>query len=425
MDTGSRLIFHIDVNSAFLSWESVFRLSQDPDALDLRTIPSAVGGDAKSRHGIVLAKSTSAKRYGVTTGEPLIQAYRKCPDLVVVPSRFDVYIESSKKLISLLEEYTPDIEKFSIDEAFLDMTETIHLFGSPVEVADRLRERIFRQLGFTVNIGIAPNKLLAKMASDFQKPDRTHTLFSDEIAEKMWPLPLRELFFVGESAAAKMERIGLHTIGDLAACDIRILKAHLGDKYAALIHQYANGIDPEPVEPKVPANKGYGNSITLSRDVSDHETACQVLLSLSETVGARLRADQVRCNCVCIELKDWQFRTQSHQMTLGSATDSTAVLYQSACKLLKESWDLTPVRLIGLRASRISEDSFEQMNLFETEKNRKLKDLEKAVDSIRGKFGTDSIKRARFLEEDALIDHAVGKQKHLSSPDPPEENRSL
>ncbi len=413
MQPDERIIFHIDVNSAFLSWESVYRLNQDPCALDLRTIPSAVGGDAKSRHGIVLAKSTPAKKFGVTTGEPLVQALRKCPELTVVPSRFDLYIDCSRKLIRLLEEYTPDIEKFSIDEAFLDMTETIHLFGEPVAVADRLRERIHRELGFTVNIGIAPNKLLAKMASDFEKPDRTHTLFAGEIKKKMWPLPIRELFFVGNAAAGKMERIGIHTIGDLAACDLRILKAHLGDKYATQIHKYANGIDHDPVSEKDPVNKGYGNSTTLSHDVSDYETACQVLLSLSETVGARLRADKVRCNCICVELKDWQFRTQSHQLTLDTATDSTATLYEHACRLLREFWDLTPVRLIGLRTSRISEDSFEQLSLFETEKSKKLKDLEKAVDSIRGKYGIDSIKRARFLEEDTLVDHAVGKQKHL------------
>lgn len=415
MSHKDRLIFHIDVNSAFLSWESVYRLQMDPDAPDLRSVPSAVGGDVSSRHGIVLAKSTPAKKYGITTGEPLVQAYRKCPELLVVPSRFDLYIQSSEQMMALLSEYTPDIEKFSIDEAFLDMTETIHLFGPPVETADRIRERIHRELGFTVNVGIAPNKLLAKMASDFEKPDRTHTLFSDEIPTRMWPLPIRSLFFVGGSAASKMERIGLHTIGDLAACSPDVLKMHLGSKYAVQIHQYANGVDEDPVAPRDPINKGYGNSITLSRDVSDYENAFQILLSLSETVGARLRADKVRCNSVCVELKDWQFHTQSHQITLGDATDSTAVLYQNACRLLREFWDQTPVRLIGLRASRISEDSFIQMNLFETEKSKKLKDLEKAVDSIRGKYGVDSVKRASFLKEDALVDHAVGKKKHLST----------
>lgn len=410
-----RLIFHIDVNSAFLSWESVYRLKQDPDSVDLRSIPSAVGGDSKSRHGIVLAKSTLARKYGVATGEPLASALRKCPSLTIVPSRFDFYIKCSQKLHHLLESYTPDIEKFSIDEAFLDMTETIHLFGEPEETADAIRRRIAGQLNFTVNIGISSNKLLAKMASDFEKPDRTHTLFPEEIQEKMWPLPLRDLFFVGSSAADKMNRIGLHTIGDMAACDERILKAHLGDKYGSQIHRYANGLDDDPVESREPANKGYGNRITLARDVSDFDTACQVLLALSETVGARLREEKVRCNCICVELKDWQFVNRSHQLTLDTPTDSTQVLYQNACRLLKEFWDLTPVRLIGLRTTRISEDSYEQLSLFETSQSRKMKELERAVDKIRGKYGIDSIKRASFLKEDALTDHAVSKKKHLHS----------
>lgn len=179
-----RIIFHIDVNSAFLSWESVYRLKQDPEALDLRTIPSAVGGDQASRHGIVLAKSTPAKTFGIVTGEPLAQALKKCPGLTVVPSRFDVYLDFSERLIHLLEEYTPDIEKFSIDEAFLDMTSTIHLFGEPLSVADKIWEQIRTELGFTVNVGISSNKLLAKMASDFQKPDRCHTLWEEEVPKR-------------------------------------------------------------------------------------------------------------------------------------------------------------------------------------------------------------------------------------------------
>lgn len=411
--TQERLIFHVDVNSAFLSWESVSRLKQNPDALDLRTIPSVVGGDAKSRHGIVLAKSTPAKKYGITTAETLASAVKKCPKLLIVPSRFDLYLQYSSDMFQLLSDYTPDIEKFSIDEAFLDMTETIHLFGEPMYVAEQIRKRIQNELGFTVNIGIAPNKILAKMASDFEKPDRTHTLFPDEIAEKMWPLPLRSLFFAGGAAVDKMERIGLHTIGDLAKCDKAIIQAHLGNKFGTMIHQYANGIDDSPVCEPEPVNKGYGNSITLPHDISDYDTACQVLLALSETVGARLREKKVSCNCVCVELKDWQFHRYSHQTTLSASTDSTAKLYQTACRLLKEFWDLTPVRLIGLRTSHISSETYEQMSLFETEQSRKLKNLEKAVDSIRGKYGIDSIKRASFLASDRVVDHAVSKKKHL------------
>lgn len=408
-----RLIFHIDVNSAFLSWESVARLREDPAALDLRTIPSAVGGDASKRHGIVLAKSTPAKAFGVATGEPLAQALRKCPSLVVVPSHYELYVSFSRKLIHLLEDYTPDIEKFSIDEAFLDMTETIHLFGSPAETADAIRRRVREELGFTVNVGIAPNKLLAKMASDFEKPDRTHTLFREEIPSKMWPLPIRDLFLVGGAAQRKMEAMGLRTIGDLARCDLELLKSQLGDKYSRQIHRYANGIDDEPVEERTAVNKGYGNRITLARDVSDTETACQVLLSLAETVGARLRADHVLCNQVCVELKDWRFHSSSHQGALQFPTDSTSVIYEEACRLLREFWDGTPVRLIGIRTGKISDHAFVQMSLFETEQDRKRLKMEQAVDQIRSRFGTDSIKRASFLKKDSLVEHAASRHKHL------------
>ncbi len=407
------LIFHIDVNSAFLSWESVYRLKMEPDALDLRTIPSAVGGDASSRHGIVLAKSTPAKKFGITTGEPLVQALRKCPELTVVPSRFDIYTEYSKALMDILSDYTPDIEKFSIDEAFLDMTSTIHLFGDPWTTANEIRERVYQELGFTVNIGIAPNKLLAKMASDFKKPNLCHTLYLEELPQKLWPLPVGELFFVGKSARNKLESFGINTIGQLAASDVELLKPLLGEKYAILIHDYACGIDNSPVEEREPVNKGYGNSVTLSRDIDDLESAFQVLLSLSETVGARLRADRVLCDCVCVEIKDWEFRTQSHQMTLNNSTDSTNVIYESACKLLQEFWDYRPLRLMGVRATKISDDNYTQLSLFEPEQNQKMKEMEKAVDQIRGKFGIDSIKRASFLQKDALVDHAASKTKHL------------
>lgn len=409
-----RLIFHIDVNSAFLSWESIYRLSKDPGALDLRTVASAVGGDAKSRHGIVLAKSTLAKEYGVQTGEPLVQALRKCPGLMVVPSRFDFYIQCSRRMMELLESYTPDHEKFSIDETFLDMTHTIHLFGPPLRTADEIRKRIRQELGFTVNIGIAPNKLLAKMASDFEKPDRCHTLFSEEIPRKMWPLPIRRLFFVGGSAQRKLENLGIHTIGQLAHSDLNLLKRHLGEKYALLIYHYANGIDDEPVAEREPVNKCYGNSVTLCRDVDDLPTADQVLLSLCETVGARLRAGQVTCQSLCVELKDWKFSTLSHQAALPEPTSTTSCLYGYACRLLRECWDGTPLRLIGVRAGKIQEEGCGQLSLFDTPDRQKKRELERAVDQIRSRFGVDSIKRASFLSEGTIVDHAASKRKHLN-----------
>lgn len=411
----TRTIFHIDVNSAYLSWESVYRLSKDPSALDLRAIPSIIGGDQKTRHGIVLAKSTPAKAFGIVTGEPVAQALKKCPSLTCVPSRFEIYTDFSESLIRILEEYTPDIEKFSIDEAFLDMTQTLHLFGEPVAVANRIRERVKAQLGFTVNVGVASNKLLAKMASDFQKPDLCHTLWDHEIPTKLWPLPVRDLFFVGGSAEKKLHSLGIHTIYDLAHCDLQVLRFHLGEKYAAQIHRYANGIDHDPVGEKEPANKGYGNSTTLSRDVEDYETAFQVLLALCETVGTRLRRNHALCGCVCVELKDWKFRSFSHQATLKSPTDSSTVLYENACRLLRDFWDLTPVRLIGVRATKVTGQEFVQLNLFDTQRNEKLEQMEKAIDSIRSKYGLDSIKRASFLNPDAIVDHALtrGSKKEI------------
>ena len=316
--------------------------------------------------------------------------------------------------MGLLEEYTPDHEKFSIDEIFLDMTETIHLFGEPLATACQIRERIKDELGFTVNIGISSNKLLAKMASDFEKPDRCHTLFPHEVPAKMWPLPIRELFFVGSAAQKKMEALGLHTIGQLAACDLELLKAHLGKRYAVLIHQYANGVDVDPVEERDPINKAYGNSVTLSRDISDYDNACQVLLSLCETVGAGLRADHVLCSNVCVELRDWEFRNHSHQMTLDGPTDSTSVLYECSCRLLKDFWDMTPLRLMGVRAGKINDGSFSQISLFDDPGLVKKKEFEKTVDKIRNKYGIDSIKRASFLQKDSIVDHAASKRKHLN-----------
>ncbi len=406
------IIFHVDVNSAFLSWESCNRLAFDPKAIDLRTIDAVIGGDSTSRHGIVLAKSTSAKRYGIVTGEPLSQAKNKCPNLVVVPPNFEIYNRCSEQLITLLYEYTPTLSQFSIDEAFLDMSKTWHLFGqTPLEVANKIRIRIEEELGFTVNIGIAPNKLLAKMASDFKKPNLCHTLFFDEIPTKMWPLPVEELFFVGPSAKNRFHMLGIHTIYDLAHSDLNILKHHIGNKYSQLIYDYANGIDEESVEVEEEKNKGYGNSITLARDVSDSSTAYQVLLALSETVASRLRTSKTSCSCITVEIKYADFRKKTHQKTLPDVTNSTNKIYEAACQLFDGFWDKSPIRLLGIRTTKLEENDFSQLSLFQTEKSEKLTKLDHAIDSIRNKFGTESVKRARFLKEDAICKHRLGKDE--------------
>lgn len=393
-----RIIFHVDVNSAFLSWEAVYRKEILGEILDLRTIPSAVGGDISKRHGIILAKSTPAKQYNIQTGEPIHHALQKCPGLVLVPPNHTLYEQSSRSLLNLLYQYTPDIEPFSIDEAFLDMTGACIGYDSPEDVAHIIKDTVKNKLGFTVNIGISTNKLLAKMASDFKKPDLVHTLFVEEIPLKMWPLPLEELFFVGRATSKTLHGLGLKTIGDIANTDVNILKAHIGNKHGQVIHNFAHGIDEDSVDSAVSPNKGYGNSTTLSQDVTDYKTANLILLSLSETVAARLRADDVKCSCITVEVTDYDFNHQSHQTTILSATNTTNAIYETACKLLEEFWNGSPLRLLGVRATKLSTEDYTQMNLFDMVKNEKLEKLDKALDSIRDRFGNDSVKRASFMD---------------------------
>jgi DNA polymerase-4 len=265
MDLKKRIIFHIDVNSAYLSWEALECLRKGC-TVDLRTIPSIVAGDPSKRHGIVLAKSIPAKKYGIVTGEPVFHAVKKCPDLVLIPPSHDVYARQSQAMTDLLLQYTPDIEKFSIDECFIDITGLRLMYGDdPIRLAHQMKNRIRDELGFTVNVGISDNKLLAKMASDFKKPDRVHTLFRDEIKEKMWPLPVSDLYMVGKASFAKFDMVGIKTIGDLANTNVDILEQQL-KKYGRMIWEYANGIDDSPVQSGEPEAKDLSNETTVSFD---------------------------------------------------------------------------------------------------------------------------------------------------------------
>lgn len=307
MSTEHRTIMHIDVNSAYLSWESVYRLQQG-DSLDLRTIPSAVGGDPVSRHGIVLAKSIPAKKYKIKTGESIFSALQKCPNLVIIPPRYDLYLQCSNSLIKLLEEYSPAIQRYSVDECFLDYTNMECHFGSPLSAAYEIKERIKKELGFTVNIGISTNKLLAKMASDFTKPDKIHTLYPHEIREKMWSLPVENLFMVGRATAPKLHRLGIYTIGELAKSDPKFLYQHL-KSHGILVWNFANGIEDSPVskEKSTPV-KGIGNSPTIAFDVTDRRTAHLILLSLVETVAMRLRSEECCAKLISVSIKTNEFR---------------------------------------------------------------------------------------------------------------------
>lgn len=401
-----RLIFHIDVNSAFLSWEAVYRLKHLGATVDLRDQISAVGGDAAMRHGIILAKSIPAKRFGIKTGESITEAKQKCPELILVPPNYGLYERSSTAFMDILHQYSPGVEQYSIDEAFVDMSGTEKLWGAPVITANRIREQIRNELGFTVNIGISSNKLLAKMASDFRKPDMVHTLFPIEIQEKMWPLPVSELFFVGHATSQKLFTLGIKTIGDLANTDPVIMRSHM-KKHGEVIWSFANGYDFSSVISESPPQKGYANSTTIAFDVTDASTAKLVLLALSETVSARLRKDSVKAEIIAIGIKDYTFNYSSHQRVLFSPTDITKEIHKITAELFDELWNGTPIRHLGIHTSRIKDFDFtRQLNMFDSEDYERLSTADRMVDSIRNKYGIDSVKRAVFLK--GSIDHMSG-----------------
>lgn len=402
------VIFHVDVNSAFLSWESVRRVKNGES--DLREIPAAVGGDRKKRHGVILAKSMPAKKYGVRTGESIMEATRKCPQLFLVPPDFGLYSVCSKAFIKILKQYSPAVEQVSIDEAFVDMTGMEALFGEPLEAAGKIRDQIFNELGFTVNIGISSNKLLAKMASDFEKPGKIHTLFQEEVPKKMWPLPVGDLYSVGRSTVKQLQLLGIRTIGDLAGTDVELLKRHF-KKHGEMIWNFANGRAVSIVEEETAPNKGYGNSTTIAFDVTEESTAKMILLSLTETVASRLRQAEVRAESVSVSIRDADFHNSSHQMLLSRPTNITYDIYEAACVLFDELWDGEPIRLLGVSTTRLIEkDAPEQLSFFDEEavkKKEKLEKLDAAIDTIRDRYGVDAVKRAAFVK--APVDHVTGK----------------
>ena len=390
-----RIIFHIDVNSAYLSWEAAYRL-QHGASVDLRDVPSAVGGDEASRHGIILAKSGPAKKYKIQTGESLMAAKQKCPELVIVPPHYDLYMQCSAALIRLLEEYSPDIQIFSIDECFLDYTNTEKLLGEPLALAYKIKERIKEELGFTVNIGISSNKLLAKMGGELEKPDKIHTLFPEEIAQKLWPLPVAELYMVGRATAPKLYKMGIYTIRDLANADPELLKYRL-KSYGQLIRNFANGIEESNVNTGVHVDvKGIGNSTTISFDVEDAKTAHMVLLSLVETVAMRLRHAKFCAQLVSVSIKTSEFTSCSHQRKFYIPTDSTMKIYDITCQLFDEIWSGGKIRHLGVRVSELCTNEFIQLSLLEKD-CQKQRQMDVAIDQIRMKYGSRAIIRSAFL----------------------------
>lgn len=382
-----RQILHVDVNNAFLSWTAISMLKKGSN-LDIRTIPAIIGGDESKRRGIVLAKSPIAKELGIKTAEPIYFAKQKCPDLQIFPSDFTIYRHYSNLLYQLLLEYTEKVERFSIDECFLDMTD--YLGNRTIfDVAKEISQRVKKEFGFTVNIGIATNKLLAKMASDFQKPDKIHTLFPQEIPTKMWVLPVSELFMVGKKTIPKLERMGIRTIGNLAKQDKTIL-IHKFGKFGKVMWEYANGIDASEVISQAEEPKGIGNSITLPKDIQNIEELSEVLLALAEQVAFRLRKQNKRAYVVNVQLKTKDFISYSHQKKLEVPTDSTKTIGNVAKALLQESYKGEPIRLIGVRVDNLCSKKEIQLSLFDTNKEKQEK-LDQTIDKLKEKYGYNTI----------------------------------
>lgn len=391
------LIFHVDVNSAFLSWEAARRVANGE--ADIRLIPSAIGGDREKRTGVVLAKSIPAKKYGIKTGEPIAMALRKCPDLFLAKPDFRLYEQCSKAFMDICREYAPVVEKYSIDECFLDMTGTSWLYPDAVAIAHTIKDRIRDELGFTVNVGIGDCKLLAKMASDFEKPDKVHTLFRSQIPQKMWPLPVRDLFTVGAATAGKLEKARIRTIGELANSDLAYIQRITGVKMGQQIYNFANGIDPSPVLSAPEEAKGYSISTTLEEDVITQQQAHGVLLALTDSVTARMRADGVKACCVAVSIRSNDFKTRSHQRKLMDPTDISREVYQISRQLFGELWDgHTPLRLLGISLTELTREEQPQLSLFPDEGREKARRLDKAYDAINSRFGALAIMRGSSVQ---------------------------
>lgn len=401
METKQRQILHVDVNNAFLSWTALDRLSQG-EKIDIREIEAVIGGDESKRAGIVLAKSMKAKIKGVYTGETLYQARLKCPNLQVFKGDYKSYKKHSNDLYKILLEYTEKIERFSIDECFLDMTDYLGN-DTLINKAYEINRRIKKELGFTVNVGVAHNKLLAKMASDFTKPDRVHTLFEEEIPSKMWTLNVSELFMLGRKTLPKLYNMRIKTIGDLAKQEKTEMIKKFG-KHGLLMWEYANGIDNLQVNYLREKPKGIGISVTLPRDICSKEEIEKVLLTLTEQVSYRLRRYDMYANVVNVQLRTKDFKDFSHQKKLISPTSNTKNIYVLAKELLNEMYKKgTFIRLIGLRVDNLIEKDEMQLSLFINEEDKRQEKLDKVVDELKDKYGYSSITRAGKLNSEEIV----------------------
>lgn len=392
-----RIIFHIDVNNAFLSWTAVDLLNKGYK-YDIRNSYAVIGGDESARGGIVLAKSTPAKKLGIYTSETLYSARKKCRVLKIYPPNYKLYSEMSNKLFLLLSKYSPDIEIASIDECYMDYGKVKNMYGDELEFAYKLKQEIKDTLGFTVNIGIANNKLCAKMASDFSKPDKIHTLYEYEIEEKMYPLKIDELFGVGKKTAPKFHDLGIHTIGDLAKADINKLTKYFKNQAISYIN-IAKGIDNSLVVSDASIPDSISNETTLNKDVSNKQELYQYLLALSEIVGVRIRKQKKYASVIAVILKDRYFKRRTHQKKLVNPTNITNEIYNFSKQIFDEMWDGEAVRLIGVRLDGLTDNAHFQTSLFEDSETReKQEQIDIVVDNLKEKYGYKIIKKAGLID---------------------------
>lgn len=386
-----RIIFHIDVNNAFLSWTAILLLKQGYKT-DIRTLPSIIGGDESKRHGIVLAKSPIAKKYGIKTAETLYEARKKCPSIQIYPPTHEWYYEISKQFHEYLKKFTPNTLKYSVDEAFMDMTGMDYIYEDYVKLAYDIKEDIKRRFGFTVNVGIANNMLCAKMASDFEKPDKVHTLFEDEVKKKMWPLPIEDLFMVGKKTSSKLRELGIDTIGKLATQELSYLNKYFKNQAQFLLDS-ANGIDESKVEKAISKTESISTTETLVKDVSDKEELEEILFRQTDDVARQLRRREKYCNVVAIIYKNSNFKSYSKQIKLDNATNNTNEIYKVVLHLLDISFREEPIRLIGVRLSDFCKEKVQQVSLFDREEKEDTSDdnFQKVVDSLNNRFGNNSV----------------------------------
>ena len=382
-----RIIFHIDVNNAFLSWTAILLL-QKGYKTDIRTIPSIIAGSESTRHGIVLAKSPIAKKMGIKTAETIYQAKKKCPNLQIFPPNHAWYYEQSKKLFTYLSQYSPLLEQFSIDECFLDMTGTNYLYKNYYELAYKIKEEVKQKFGFTVNIGIGNNKLCAKMASDFEKPDKVHTLLKNEIEKKLWSLDVGELFMVGKRTKEELNKLRIYTIYDLAHANERLLEKKFKNQARKLI-EAANGIDNSKVEPRSSKTTSISTTETLKYDYTDEEKLKDILFRQTEDVTRELRKQKQYAKTVAVIYKTSDFKSYSAQAKLPFSTNSTKEIYKLVIEIFNKSYKKEPIRLIGVRLSDLQQTKEKQLNLFEEEEEEDIKEeeIQKTIDDINQKFG--------------------------------------